>query len=89
LQTQERGRWRYVGLTEGAATSAAIALISQFTEIISIPSISIDPVTAEGTVSYTNQTMCVADVSAYHVAGRMWEVSVDLKRPVYTWELVA
>jgi len=71
--------YRYVGMTKEAAEACMDAMQALYTETIQTPVIT------GGAIGYVPSVQCVAKIRGYPVAGRMWEVSVDVNRKTVTW----
>ena len=68
----------YIGMTEAAATACAAAMITNYTENVTIYTVQ------DGSVTATVKSECVAAVKPKLTGGRMWQVDVDVNRKVYS-----
>ena len=71
----------YVGMTAAAAAACAAAMVAAYTKNGSVPELQED-----GSVSFANKSMVVADIRAVHVGGKMYQVEVNVNDPTYSLE---
>ena len=81
IESFMRESFVYVGMTAAAAAACAAAMVSEYTKNVSVPVVMED-----GSVTYANKTMVVADIRAVHVGGKMYQVEVNVNDPTYSLE---
>ena len=81
IESYTREAFVYVGMTAAAAACAA-AMVAAYTKTVSVPAVM-----ADGSVTFENKTMVVADIRAVHVGGKMYQVEVNVNEPTYSLEL--
>jgi hypothetical protein len=81
IESYTREAFVYVGMTAAAAAACAAAMVAAYTKTVSVP-----VVMADGSVTFENKTMVVADIRAVHVGGKMYQVEVNVNDPTYSLE---
>jgi len=82
IESSTREAFVYVGMTAAAAAACAADMVAAYTKIGKFP-----VVTADGSVTFVNKSMVVADIRAVHVGGKMYQVEVNVNEPTYSLEL--
>jgi len=81
IESFTREAFVYVGMTAAAAAACAAAMVAAYTKIGRVPVVQDD-----GSVSFVNKSMVVADIRAVHVGGKMYQVEVYVNDPTYSLE---
>ena len=81
IESCTREAFVYVGMTKAAAAACADAMVAEYTKIGQFPVVQPD-----GSVSFVNKSMVVADIRAVHVGGKMYQVEVNVNDPTYSLE---
>ena len=81
IESFTREAFVYVGMTAAAAAACAAAMVAEYTKIGQFPVVQ-----ADGSVSFVNKSMVVADIRAVHVGGKMYQVEVNVNDPTYSLE---
>ncbi len=81
IESCTREAFVYVGMTAAAAAACAAAMVAEYTKIGQFP-----VVTADGSVTFVDKSIVVADIRAVHVGGKMYQVEVNVNEPTYSLE---